>query len=203
MTTESQGSTTLENGEGEGTKVDSGAELLKLQKLLEQTTAERDKLRVNNRELKATTGGAEDIKKQLDALLAEKSKLVEDFEGFKGKVKLEKLDSHLTTALKDAGAKSLSAALKLLDRSTIEFGDDDSVKVDSVKKAIDSLKEAEPVLFGETESKEPTKPEKQGVPPKPAVQKDDNSKTSYEQELRAAKSIKQIEAIMKKYGVRA
>ena len=197
MTTESQGSTTLENGEGEGKKVDSAAELLKLQKMLDQVTAERDKLRVSNRELKTNAGGAEDIKKQLDDLLAEKSKLIEEFEGYKGKVKQERLDSHLTTALKDAGAKSVTAALKLLDRAMIEFGDDDSVKPDSIKKAIESLKEAEPVLFGETEVKDDK--QKPGVPPKPATQKTDD-KTSYEQEIRAAKSIKEIEAIMKKYG---
>ena len=197
MTTESQGSTALENGEGEGTKVDSGAELLKLQKLLEQTTAERDKLRVANRELKSHSNGAEDIKKQLDDLLSEKSKLVEEFEGYKSKVKAEKLDSHLSTALKDAGAKSVTAALKLLDRSGIEFGDDDSVKPDSIKKAIESLKEAEPVLFEETETKD--EKGKPTVPPKPAAQSEGN-KTSYEQEIRAAKSIKDIEAIMKKYG---
>lgn len=197
MTTESQGSTTLENGEGEGKKIDSGVELLKLQKLLDTVTAERDKLRVSNRELKTNAGGADDLKKQLDDLLTEKSKLVEEFEGYKGKVKSERLDSHLSTALKDAGVKSLTAALKLLDRSVIEFGDDDSVKPDSIKKAIESLKQAEPVLFGETETKD-EKP-KPGVPQKPAIQKSDD-KSSYEAEIRAAKSIKEIEAIMKKYG---
>lgn len=197
MTTESQGSATLENSEIDTPKVDSGAELLKLQKLLEQTTAERDKLRVTNRELKANVGGADEIKKQLDELLAEKSKLVEEFEGYKSKIKAEKLDTVLSTALKDAGSKSVSAALKLLDRSAIEFGDDDSVNLDSIKKAIESLKQSEPVLFAEVEKKD--EPNKPGIQPKPAAQKDDN-KTSYEQEIRAAKSIKDIEAIMKKYG---
>lgn len=197
MTTESQGSATLENGEGEGQKIDSGAELLKLQKLLDQVTSERDKLRVNNRELKTNSGGADELKKQLDDLLTEKSKLIEQFDGYKSKVKSERLDSHLTTALKDAGAKSITAALKLLDRAAIEFGDDDSVKPDSIKKAIESLKEAEPVLFGETESKDVTA--RPNVPQKPAAQKTDD-KSSYESEIRAAKSIKEIEAIMKKYG---
>lgn len=197
MTTESQGSATLENGEGQDQKIDSGAELLKLQKLLDQVTSERDKLRVNNRELKANAGGADDLKKQLDDLLAEKSKLVEEYNGFKSKVKQEKLDSRLTTALKDAGAKSLSAALKLLDRDSIEFGDDDSVNEDSIKKAIESLKEAEPVLFGETETKDDK--QKPGIQPKPAAQKTDE-KSSYEAEIRAAKSVKEINAIMKKYG---
>jgi hypothetical protein len=203
MTTSEQSGNTSTTVEGSETKIDSGAELLKLQKLLEQTTAERDNLRVKNRELKGSTGNGEALQKQLDDLLAEKSKLAEDFEGYKGKIKQKELDTNISTALEANGVKSMSAALKLLDRSMIQF-DGDTVKIDSVAAAIKALKEAEPILFKEESAdpngassgntsgtKEPT--------PKPAVQ-GGNAKTAYETEIRAAKSVKEIEAVMRKYG---
>lgn len=205
MTTSDQsGNGSTQTVEGSDTKVDSGAELLRLQKLLEQTTAERDTLRVKNRELKSSTSNSDTLQKQLDDLLAEKSKLAEEYDGYKNKVKQTKLDATISTALEAAGAKSLSAALKLLDKSKIEF-DDDDVKVDSITAAIKALKESEPILFGEVKAdpNEKSSGNTSGTTPEPTPKvaaQGSKGTSSYEAEIKAAKSVKDIEAVMKKYG---
>ena len=208
MTTSSEpsGTNSQNNGEGEGSKqVDTAAELIRLQKLVEDTVAERDKLRVQNRELKATSGSAGDLQKQLDTLMTEKSKLAEDFEGYKSTIKKQKLETHVSTALEAAGVKSKTLALKVLDMSKIEFDDSDNVKVDSVAAAIEALKSAEPVLFGEAQadpnakSSGSTTGTKPGPTPKIAAQGGD-SKSAYETEIKAAKSVQEIEAVMRKYS---
>lgn len=208
MTTSSEpsGTNSQNNGEGEGSKqVDTAAELIRLQKLVEDTVAERDKLRVQNRELKATSGSAGDLQKQLDALMTEKSKLAEDFDAYKSTVKKQKLETHVSTALEAAGVKSKTLALKVLDMSKIEFDDSDNVKVDSVAAAIEALKSAEPVLFGEApadpnaKSSGSTTGTKPGPTPKIAAQGGD-SKSAYETEIKAAKSVQEIEAVMRKYS---
>jgi hypothetical protein len=200
MTTNEQGSTTLQNGEGAVSE-----EVTRLQGLLEQTTAERDKLRVSNRELKLSSNGATSLQQQLDTLLAEKSTLVEEFTGFKNGIRQEKLGALLSTALEAAGATSLSATKKLLDMTKIEFGDDGNVKLDSLTAAIQELKKAEPVLFKEAEAdpKGVTSTSTSGggqEPPGKAAAQGKDAKSSYETEIRAAKSVKEIEAVMKKYS---
>jgi ABC-type transporter Mla subunit MlaD len=208
MTTSSEpsGNDSHKTVEGENTKqVDTGAELIRLQALVESTAAERDKLRVANRELKATSGSSGDLQKQLDALMTEKSKLAEDFEGYKSTIKKQKLETHVSTALEAAGVKSKTLALKVLDMSKIEFDDSDNVKVDSITAAIEALKTAEPVLFGEVQadpneqsSGTSTTP-KSAPAPKVAAQ-GSTGKSSYETEIQSAKSVKEIEAVMRKYS---
>lgn len=208
MTTSSEpsGNDSNKTVEGEGNKqVDTAAELIRLQKLVEDTVAERDRLRVTNRELKATSGSAGDLQKQLDTLMTEKSKLAEDFEGYKSTVKKQKLETHVSTALEAAGVKSKTLALKVLDMSKIEFDDSDNVKIDSVSAAIEALKTAEPVLFGEVQNDPNVKSSgngtgsKPGPTPKIAAQGGD-SKSAYETEIKAAKSVQEIEAVMRKYS---
>ena len=208
MTTSSEPSGTNSQNTGEGAdnkQVDTAAELIRLQKLVEDTAAERDKLRVANRELKATSGSAGDLQKQLDTLMTEKSKLAEDFETYKSTIKKQKLETHVSTALEAAGVKSKTLALKVLDMSKIEFDDSDNVKVDSVAAAIEALKSAEPVLFGEApadpnaKSSGSTTGTKPGPTPKIAAQGGD-SKSAYETEIKAAKSVQEIEAVMRKYS---
>lgn len=203
MTTETTGEAgQTQTGEGSQPKVDAGAEILKLQKQLETVVAERDKLRVTNRELKTASTDGAGLQKQLDDLLAEKSKLFDEYTAFKDRIKQERLDSKLATALDAAGAKSKTAALKLLDRGLIEFGEDDTVKDDSIVKAIEGLKKAEPILFGEPEDPKAQK-QQSGTPGSPSVKPaaQQGGKDDYATELRAAKTMAQITAVMKKYGM--
>lgn len=124
------------------------------------TTAilERDKAKGKLRDLEQASKHTEETQKALEAALAEASDYKSKFEnlqseytGFKTKLTEEKISSTLQTALEAAGAKSITSAMKLLDRSAVKVNETGEIDTDSVKALINSLKESDPIFFGEAQ----------------------------------------------------
>lgn len=182
----------------------------------ENTNDANKKLREDLAEAKAASGDAINLQKQIDRLITEKSKLMNEkneiqsaFDGYKKEVQMNSAKQHLTTALEEAGARSTSTVMKLIDLSAITFDENGQVDVTSIANIVNSVKTSDPVLF-----KEPgeLRPKSEQTPSSgstiagqlPAVKHaaDRLTKTGFQTELDAAvASGKQenIEAVMAKY----
>ena len=169
--------------------------------------ASRDKTKMKLRELEETSGKSSELQKQYDDLFAEKSKVISQYEAtqselnsLKESIKQEKLNSALSTALEAAGAIQASTVMKLIDKSKIQFDEEGKVSSDSVIAAINEVKEADPILFGDIDPKKASATGQEFLDP--GVKLAGNSKTdgAYEKEVRAAKNQSEIYAIMRKHG---
>ena len=132
------------------------------------------------------------------ALLAEQGKFKELFEKAQQKLtsiqetlKTKAVDSALREALQKAGARSVDTVAKIVDKSKIVLNEDYDVDPNSIQSQIDELKKSDPILFGPGEANNlpPAKRPSDGVP-----------QAGFVQEMRAAKSQKEIEAVLKKFG---
>ena len=103
------------------------------------------------------------------------------------KIRNQAIDSALTAALTEAKAKSVSTVLKLINRDDIKV-EGDEVDAESVKAVIEKIRKEDAVLFD--------------APATPSVARaaEGAEVGSFEKEIRAAKSHKQIEEIMRRYG---
>ena len=136
-------------------------------------------------------------KEEKDAALAEQGKYKELYESSQQRIKdyEESLKNNsLDSAIKDAASKynvkSLSTLQKIIDKSLVEFNDDNSVNVESINKIIEGLQKSDAILF--------ELPSVNTPPLK--VSSEDVSTLNYETELRKCTTQKQIEAVMAKYG---
>jgi vacuolar-type H+-ATPase subunit I/STV1 len=150
-------------------------------------------------ELKTKLKTFEDEKTKSEAeLLAEQGKFKELYEKTTEKLtqvettlRNKAVDSALKDILQKAGARSVDTVSKLIDKSKVGIGDDYSVDANSIQAQIEELKKSDPILFGVGEGNNlpPAKRPGDGVP-----------NAGFEQEMRAAKTQKDIELILAKYG---
>jgi DNA repair exonuclease SbcCD ATPase subunit len=160
---------------------DAVAELTKLEKNLERSRQEEKYAKAKLKELKDASSGAEELQAKFEAA-EQKSKALEQ------RIRNRVIDEALNKALTDAKAKSLSTVMKLINRDEIAVGDDDVVDTKSVEAVIGKLKKEDPILFEVVEAPDAKRPAEGAVA------------GGYEKELKSAKSVNEIEAVLKKYG---
>jgi uncharacterized protein (DUF885 family) len=162
-------------------------------KELESLKAERakdeeliKKLRKFEKENKAR---AEAESKAKEEALKEQDQYKELYEQLIGKMKEQKVESALDSVLGEMKAKSTKTVKALVDKSQIQF-DGEEVNTKALKELVNGLKKEHSVLFEED------------APVAPSVKKAGESDPvgGFEKEIRAAKSQKEIESVMRKYG---
>jgi hypothetical protein len=187
-----------------GTKTEAKAtetELTELQTQLEATKAELSK----NQELLSKVRRFEKENKEAgEKAKLEQGKFKEMYEEtqsklptVEAKLKDNALNGILTQQLTEAGAKSISTVMKLVDKSKVVFNDQMEVDPSSVKIIVDELKKSDPILFGEPDKVEETKVQEK-IDVKRAT--DSSVLGGYEKEIKLAKTHNDIMAVMKKYG---
>ena len=194
-----QETTTVTEQDNDGKELDA----VKLKEQFDNLLAEKDKLAIELRGLKSTAGESSKLPKQLDAMLTEKSQLMATIDTMKAESRDKELSSHLKTALESAGAKSVTTALKLIDRTKIEFDQDGQLVQKSIDDAIEAVKVSDSILFGEPEKAA----EQKGAPAQPTVQRAapvSGGKNDYETELAEARRKldggKSVMDVLRKYG---
>jgi hypothetical protein len=177
---------------------DPKAELAKVQAELEKNKELLAKVRKFEKENKeAAEKALKDNEKWKELYEAETTKRT----SLEQRLRDKAIKDVIADTLKEVGAKSISTVTKLLDLSKVEVDDDLNVDASSVKALVEELKKTDPILFGEPESKGDDKsadPKKENVDVKRAA--DAATVTSYEKEMKAAKSAKEIEEVLRKYG---
>lgn len=154
----------------------STADIIKLQKELDKSIAEKSALMVK-------IGEADDALK-----------------AFKSDVTKDKVKSVLSTALDEAGARNSSTAMKLLDMSSEGLVDENGIVVPAkIAELIGALKTSDPVLFRE-DGESGVLPKV--VPKSPTVKhaEDRITKSAYETEMAAAKTPEAVSAVLEKYS---
>lgn len=117
-------------------------------------------------------------------------------ESFETKAREASINSVLKEALKESGAKAVDTVMKLVDKAGVVVDEDGNVDIKSVNEIIKSVQQSDPFLFGEVETttapttipaaKRATEGERLG---------------GYEAEIAAAKTQKELTAVLKKYGM--
>lgn len=177
---------------------------------LADIVAERDKLKRQLRELGKDSETLKTLQKQVEDLTVEKSKLAEEYDGFKQTVRKAQVETHVATALAAAGAKNPATVRKLLNDADIKFGDDGQVVQESIAEMINAVKTSDPYLFAEADvdPKKGTSTPTTTTSQVPDVKRVAGNPTgdAFAVELEAAKKLKgpeafkAIEATLKKYG---
>ena len=162
------------------------AELDKLSKNLEQSRKEE---KFSKGELKRLKDELEKASKN-DALAELQGKYEAEVAArtaLETKIRNKLVDTALEAALKEAKAKSISTVMKLINRDDIKL-ENDEVDAKSVAAVIEKLRKEDSVLFDEVET--------------PSVKRAAEGAVTggYEKEIRAAKSQKEIEEVMRRYG---
>jgi outer membrane murein-binding lipoprotein Lpp len=135
---------------------------------------------------------AKSTKEELSARITEleaQGEWKSKYEQAEEKLKNFTLDTVISDAAKAARAKDTKAILKLVDRSTIVYNNG-VVDTKSVEAAISATKKEFGLLFEAVE-----------LPPGGRAAEGDVT-SGYQKEIRAAKSIKDIEAVMAKYNMK-
>jgi len=204
MTTENQGEGTPQNN-ANGADDNAATEAETLRGELLKVTQERDAAKKKARDYEQAAKQADQWKSQVEALTVEKSNLHSQLTAIQNTVRDKDVSQHLTTALEAAGARNVEGAMKLIDRSKVEFGEDGNVKIESVSALVNATKASDPWAFKEPEDPQGKKGNSSSTtgsqqPPtvKGAAQLD--AKGAFETELRAAKTPQELQAVLKKYG---
>lgn len=131
---------------------------------------------------------AEQEAKAKEEALAEQGKYKELYEELNGKLRNQTIESALDSVLTEAKVKSVKTVKALIDRSKIGF-EGDQIDTKSLKGLVEELKKEHAILF-EVEV------------PAPSVKRAGEADTTggFEKELRAAKSQKELESVLRKYG---
>lgn len=197
---------TTENVNPEDQQEKNGKDLdpVKLKELADNLQAERDKLAIELRGLKSTAGEAAKMQKQLDDLLTEKSKLMSTIEEMKTAQRDEKLSTHLKTALESMCKKNgVTTAMKLIDRSKIEFDKDGQIVQKSIDDAIAAVKVSDPILF-EVGGAEDEGKKGSTLPDVQRAAQASGGKSDYQTELAEARKKrdggKALQDVLRKYG---
>ncbi len=114
-------------------------------------------------------------------------------------VKNSSIDIAMSDALKDK-VTSVPTALKLIDRSGVEFGDDGTINADSLKTVIEKLKESDSILFKAEDNTDGENDKGNQAPAARRAGEGDTGGSGYAKEIRSALTQKDIMAVMKKYG---
>lgn len=199
--------TTENNTESTNQSVDAGntgvatleAALEKIKTLesnFQEAVSTRDRAKEKLRKLEQDFGQASELQSKYDELFAEKGSLItkletitSEFNGFKDSIKQEKISGTLQSAIEKAGALSVNTVMKLIDKSKVEFDDTGNVKDESITSLITSLKESDPVLFGE-----------QFIDPGVKRASDASTEGAYEREIKSCRTQREIDAVLRKYG---
>ena len=107
-------------------------------------------------------------------------------------LKNKAIDTALKDILQKSGARAVDTVQKLIDKSVVSVNEEDfSVDISTIQAQIDELKKTDPILFGlgEGTNLPPVKRPGNGTPI-----------TGFDTEIAAAKSQKEVENVMKKYG---
>ena len=176
-------------GTGFTTIEDAMKEIERLSSINKEVIASRDETKTK---LRAFETEAEE---KARLILEEQGKYKEMFEASEAKriavetaVRTREVDATLKAELEKVGALSVDTVKKLINKSVFEFNEDGSIKVDSVKDQIKELMKSDPVLFGTEKA--------------PDVKRagDGENVSTFETELRKAKTQKEIQAVLTKYG---
>lgn len=161
---------------------DAVAELAKLEKHLENSRKAEKHAKTELKRLQDAASGSS----ELEGKYAE---AVEKLTAAEAKFRNRLIDEALNKALAEAKVKSLPIAAKLIDRSAIKV-ENDEVDSKSLDTIIAQLKkdDTDGVLFEPVETPD-VKRSSEG----PVV-------GGFEKEVRAARTQKEVEAVMKKYG---
>ena len=202
MTTETIVDTNTDNTINVESNTDNSeqSQLIELQKQIDKQSQLIDKLRSmekHNQQL-AKESGAKNLEDALKNLTNGYNKDIEDwkskYEDINSKytqlndtVRNDKINNALIDALKQNNVKSIDTALKIIDKSLIELVDN-NVDTKVIEKIVSDLKISDAILFD--------------TPQIPSVKDAGNNinTNSYEQELKTAKSQKDIEKILRKYN---
>lgn len=98
-----------------------------------------------------------DLQDKLNRAVTDKSKALREKEQaetslkeYKGEVLKKEVSTHLTTALEEAGARSTSTVMKLIDLNSLNVVDEHGVvALDKIAEAVNAVKTSDPVLFKE------------------------------------------------------
>lgn len=115
---------------------------------------------------------------------------LEKFNSLKGQLVNTNINLAIEEVAKSSGVKSISTLNKIIDKTAINIDENGNVDINSVKDLIKGLQTSDPLLFELADVKTPS------------VKKanEDTAISSYEVDLRKAKTPQEIEAVLKKYG---
>ena len=197
--TESTTQTVDAGNKGEVMTLEAALDKIKsLESQFQEAVGTRDKAKEKLRKLEQDLGDSAGYKAQYETLFTEKSKLAEqleavtgEFNSFKATLQQEKVNATLQSAIEQAGAKSVGTVLKLIDKSKVELDEQGNVKAESLTALIEEVKTSDPILFGN---------ETTFIDPGVKRAGDTSSEGIFDKELRACKTQKEIEEVLRKYG---
>jgi len=174
---------------------------LTLEEALSKLAELEEKYNHNSDPLKKVRKYEKSNKQAAEQALLEQSKYKELYETvneranrLQQQIRTQSVNQTLDGILKEEGADAPNTIKKLIDYSKIEVDDDGNIDIKSIDDQIKALKKSDPILF---KKEKPTAP--------PVKRATDGTPTNgYEQELKAAvaaKSQKQVEAVMRKYNI--
>lgn len=193
--TESTTQTVDSENKGEVTSAELIEKVKSLESQLKDAINTRDKAKQKSRELEEAAA----FKTKYEELNAQFEAVSNELNGIKESAKTEKVNTALQTALEAAGAKSLNTVLKLIDKSQIQFDENGQVVEESVVNVVKAVMDSDPILFGEAD---PKKAQSGLGFLDPGVKLAANKAVddAFTTEIRQTKTIKEYEAVCKKYG---
>lgn len=197
--TESTTQTVDAGNKGEVITLEAALDKIKtLESQFQEAVGTRDKAKEKLRKLEQDLGDSAGYKAQYETLFTEKSKLAEqleavtgEFNSFKATLQQEKVNATLQSAIEQAGAKSVGTVLKLIDKSKVELDEQGNVKAESLTALIEEVKTSDPILFGN---------EATFIDPGVKRAGDTSSEGIFDKEIKACKTQKEIEEVLRKYG---
>ena len=197
--TESTTQTVDAGNKGEVMTLEAALDKIKtLESQFQEAVGTRDKAKEKLRKLEQDLGDSAGYKAQYETLFTEKSKLAEqleavtgEFNSFKAALQQEKVNATLQSAIEQAGAKSVGTVLKLIDKSKVELDEQGNVKAESLTALIEEVKTSDPILFGN---------ETTFIDPGVKRAGDTSSEGIFDKEIKACKTQKEIEEVLRKYG---
>lgn len=175
--------------------VDLAEKVKSLENQLKEAITTRDKAKQKSRELEEAAA----YKAKFEELNTKFEAVNNELTGIKESTKTEKISSALQTALEAAGAKSINTVLKLIDKSQVQFDEQGQVVEESVVNVVKAVMDSDPILFGEAD---PKKAQSGLGFLDPGVKLAANKAVddAFTTEIRQTKTIKEYEAVCKKYN---
>lgn len=126
--------------------------------------------------------------KEIEEWQTKFNKLNEEYSSLRSTTRNRALDSALSEALTKAGVADVNTALKLVDKGSVTIGEDLTVDAESITKAIEALRQSDPVVFAQAKL------------PDVKLSAETGGVDAYKEEISKAKTIKELQAIAAKYG---
>lgn len=193
--TEEENQPVIENVES------ADAKLQDLQAQLDKQNALVAKLRANEKhnQTVAKDVGAKNLEEALKILQQgntndvnewqdKYSRLEQEHNEFKQNIRNKETETVLKEIIAQSDVKDINTALKLVDKTLIQYKEDGTVDIDSIQNIVTSLKTTDPILFNEL------------VLPTIKMAGEGSPIGGYEKEIVACKTQKDVQAVMKKYG---